>query len=361
RVVQAIGGWDNAILGVIITMNAGLIGSVVMLGAKLVSLASSALPAVIAGVRALSVALMTNPILAVLGAIAFGAYAIYANWDQIGAWFTAKMDAVRAAFDRGLGSGLWELLKRFNPARVIWEAWDGLFQWLFGVDLSGLATRWFGPVLDAAGGLVDALMGPLDDVRAAFDRGLGAGLWEALKKISPWALVGRAWDGLFQWLFSIDLSGLAERLFAPVRDALDDLMGGVRKLWDSLPNVFGDGDDGAGDDETPADPDTAASSPRPGLLAGIPSYGGDRPSFVLPANDDTPPLHIIETGPGVAAAAEAAGATTTVDSHDTYQITVNAPPGLDAHEVARLVRAELDARDAERRSAARAHLYDGVR
>ncbi|MBB4268112.1 hypothetical protein [Roseospira visakhapatnamensis] len=365
RVVEAIGGWDNAIIAVIATMNAGLIGSVVTLGAKLVSLASSALPAVIGGVRALSAALMTNPILAVIGGIAFGAYAIYANWDRIGAWFTAKMDRVRAAFDRGLGSGLWTMLKELNPWRLIADAWDGLFDWLFGIDLSGLVSRWFGPVLGAAGGLAGALLAPLDAVRAAFDRGLGAGLWAALTKTSPWALVRGAWEGLFEWLFGIDLSGLADRLFAPVRQALDDMLAGFRNLLpDWALDSLGLGPSSDADDETPANPDAGAPPTRPtlpGRFASREPYADGRPSITRPANDDTPPVRIVETAPGVAAAAQAAGATTAVDSHDTYQITVHAPPGLDAQEVARLVRAELDARDADRRSAARAHLYDGVR
>jgi hypothetical protein len=41
-----------------------------------------------------------------------------------------------------LGSGLAALLAEFNPWRIVWDTWDGLLQWLFGIDLGELAAHW---------------------------------------------------------------------------------------------------------------------------------------------------------------------------------------------------------------------------
>lgn len=76
--------------------------------------------------------MLANPIIAVIAAIAGLAYVIYQNWDGIVAYFSEKIDAVRAAFDEGLLNGVLELLSEFNPFVLIMDAAEGLFTYLTG-------------------------------------------------------------------------------------------------------------------------------------------------------------------------------------------------------------------------------------
>lgn len=88
-----------------------------------------------AAVWSMNAAIWANPWVWLIGLIAGAAYAVYANWGPITAWFDEQMSAVQAAFDRGFGSGLVELLGRFEPQAVIKQAINGLVKWLFGIDL----------------------------------------------------------------------------------------------------------------------------------------------------------------------------------------------------------------------------------
>lgn len=93
RASQALGGWGNLALvvgailaGPLILVVVKLFGGVAMLTKSLVLFSVSVLPAVITGVKALGVALMTTPVgwvTAAIAAIAGAAYLIYKNWGPI--------------------------------------------------------------------------------------------------------------------------------------------------------------------------------------------------------------------------------------------------------------------------------------
>ncbi|TXH34066.1 MAG: phage tail tape measure protein, partial [Rhodospirillaceae bacterium] len=121
RVVDFVGGWQNALIGVVLFMNRDLIGSIFGVGSAIVKLGAL---------------LLANPVVAAIGvavaAIAGLVYVIYKNWDNIANWFQAKLDAVKAAFDKGFLSGILTLLEQFNPTRLFAEAINGLVNYLFG-------------------------------------------------------------------------------------------------------------------------------------------------------------------------------------------------------------------------------------
>lgn len=109
-------------------------------------------------------------------------YVIRDNWGQIVSWFTAKVDAVRAAFDVGFVQGLTTLLAEFNPFTIVFEALDGLAAYA-GEKLREIATRidtaFSGMAKYEAGkaivttllrGAHDALGPRLADLRSRFDR-----------------------------------------------------------------------------------------------------------------------------------------------------------------------------------------------
>jgi len=343
--VESIGGWDNALIAVGVTLSAGLIGDVVSLGASLGKLALSAIPAVIGGIRLLGVAVMTNPIGAIIGGIALAAGLIYVYWGPISDWFSGLWDRVK-----GLASDAWEGIKSmlgWDPLAAIgsvWEPISGFFGNVLGAipglasaawDLLKTALSWtpLGLIVTNWGSISDWFSGLWDAIP-----GLASAAWDLLKTALSWTPLGAVvsnWEPIVGWF-----SGMWDRITAGFKQALDWVKRNIQPLMDAANHVgrflgFGGDEDGGG-------VTNAEDLPRP-------------------SNDNARPIHIVDTAPAVETARAVAAGATTVDSHDTYQITVHAPPGLDAAEVARLVRAELDARDAARRSAVRAHLYDGTR
>jgi tape measure domain-containing protein len=112
-------------------------------------------------------ALMANPIIAVLTAIAGLAYVIYDSWDGIVAYFTGKVDRVRAAFDEGLLNGVLKLISEFNPFVLMMDAAEGLFTYITGwtfADVRAAIADAFGfdpftVIHDAAVKLVSYLAG----------------------------------------------------------------------------------------------------------------------------------------------------------------------------------------------------------
>ena len=122
-----------------------------------------------AAVWRMNAAMWANPWVLFAAGVAGAAYAIYANWGPITAWFDEQMTAISAAFDRGLGSGLWELFTRFNAFTLIAEAVNGLSKWLFGIDLFAAGRRLMQGLIDGIKSLLPDLSGVWATVAPAFD------------------------------------------------------------------------------------------------------------------------------------------------------------------------------------------------
>ena len=187
-VVDALGGWKNAAIGLVIIMEGSLLASVINLGLAIGKLTAVGIPALVRGViwlgtmlngglvaalvngavsaagffeslaslasgipivgtalgglseamLGLGVAIEATPvgwILTAIAAIAFGAYAIYKNWDSIVSYFQQKFDGVKAAFDKNWAGGILKALWEFSPIKILADTMNGLVKWLFGFDL----------------------------------------------------------------------------------------------------------------------------------------------------------------------------------------------------------------------------------
>ena len=100
----------------------------------------------------LNATMWANPIGVVIAAcvaLAGVIYMIYDNWGGIVTWFTEKLNRVSAAFDEGFVQGVWTLFKEFNPTRIWLEAFDGMINYIFGIDLSGWFMRQIKEMADA--------------------------------------------------------------------------------------------------------------------------------------------------------------------------------------------------------------------
>lgn len=160
---------------------------------------------------ALGAALMANPILLAIAAIAAGAYLVYDNWAGITAWFSAKWAAIKEGALAG-----WEAIKstlsEYAPARWLhthWENLAGFFGGIWQIIRGDIAVSWaeiklllldYGPqvlVYEVWKDVASWFAALWPEVVQAF-----RDLWESIKaEISTWPAkfveIGKSWiDGL---------------------------------------------------------------------------------------------------------------------------------------------------------------------
>jgi phage-related minor tail protein len=200
--------------------------------------------AITTAVTAMGAALLANPVLAVVAALAAGAYLIYRNWDGLSAWFTGLWDQVRqvavTAWD-----GIKTTLTSFTPEwmKVAWGELSGWFGALWeGVKASTVAAwevirgllsgeysvgqlihaqwqslgEWFaalGPqVVDAFKGIwadVKAEVSTWPDKMIQVGKDTVAGLWQGIK--SAEAPARQAGGALADWVTSGTKDGLKSK------------------------------------------------------------------------------------------------------------------------------------------------------
>lgn len=114
---------------------------------------SSALSMVVTALRGMAMALMANPVIAIIAAIAVGAYLIYQNWDGIVAWFAALWENVKAGISIAW-EGIKNYLANYTAAGLIYTHWDDITQWFsdkFRAVKDSIAFYWNMIKVDAAG------------------------------------------------------------------------------------------------------------------------------------------------------------------------------------------------------------------
>lgn len=136
----------------------------------LMSVARIAFPLMVSGIRAVGIALMTNPIgliiTAIVAAIAAAAYLIYSNWEPISGFFIGLLDRVSAKF-RVTWDFIKELFLKYSlPGLIIsnWEPISGFFSGLW----DGI-TATFGAAWDFIMSRLDALKAPIEWLSSAMD------------------------------------------------------------------------------------------------------------------------------------------------------------------------------------------------
>ena len=171
---EYVGGWKN--LSMIL---AGIVFAPILIStaAGLVQIAT--------GLAALTTALMANPIILAIAAIAGGVYLIYQNWDDIGPYFQRIWDGIKATV-----STVWEWLKAafaWTPLGLIIGNWDGIGA---------------------------AIAASIDTAKA-----LTQAAWDRVKAI---------FSG--NWMPEIDTAALSA--------AVDGLIGIVQSAWNTLSGIF---------------------------------------------------------------------------------------------------------------------------
>ena len=162
-----------------VSTNRAMIGVLGRLNTAFMAVATKGLPAAIAGVRALSVAMFTNPIGLAVGAIAVAGFAIFKMWKPIKAFF----------------GGLWSEIG--PPITAVWEG----FKRFLGLTPIGLAFKAVGKAIGAVKSVIGGIIGffkPVDDgLEEASDAGAKFGrVLKAIVKWSPVGLLKRVWSGI---------------------------------------------------------------------------------------------------------------------------------------------------------------------
>ncbi|WP_458371381.1 phage tail tape measure protein [Pseudomonas lactis] len=206
---------------------------------------------------------------------------------------------IKASFDQGL-AGILQLIVNFSPLGLFYQAFAGVMSY-FGVELPGKFTEFGGMIVN---GLVNGLTAGLGAVKGAIssigDSSIG---WfkEKLGIHSP--------SRVFAELGGFTMEGLTKGLEGGQKGPLNALSSMSKQL-------------------TAAGTLALSATAMPAL-----------------AVDDRPPI-------------SSAGTSTVYDSHDTYQITIAAAPGMDMQTMEKSLRAMLNKIENEKRARQRSKLSD---
>lgn len=112
--------------------------------------------------RAMSMALLTNPITWIVLAIAGAALLIYKNWAPISAFFVGIWNTIKTAFNGGI-KGISALIINWSPIGLFYSAFAKVLSW-FGVDLPAKFTGFGAMILE---GLKNGILSKVNAVKDA--------------------------------------------------------------------------------------------------------------------------------------------------------------------------------------------------
>lgn len=209
-------------------------------------LASMHLPAVVTAIRAVGVALMTNPVGAIIGGIAMAGFMIYRHWDGVKAFMVGTF--------QGMRGGLEPLVQTFR------EFWDSLapVRDMFG-SLGGVlktAWEWFKGLIGPVEYSADEL-GKAGEAGKTFGEYLAAGINFVLTPLQL-LIQGITW-------VNNNIGAVLDKAVAfkeAVGGKIDGAMDRVGSAWSGAKSFFGFGDD------EPAAAAGTDSLPQPTLATG---------------------------------------------------------------------------------------------
>ncbi|ENX28718.1 MULTISPECIES: phage tail tape measure protein [Acinetobacter] len=146
-----------AIVGGLSALSIGLIavfGPMMMVGRAFGVVAMAA--------RAMSMALLTNPITWIVLAIAGAAFLIYKNWAPISGFFVGIWNTIKTAFNGGI-RGISALIINWSPIGLFYSAFAGVLRW-FGIDLPAKFTGFGAMILE---GLKNGILSKVNAVKDA--------------------------------------------------------------------------------------------------------------------------------------------------------------------------------------------------
>jgi phage-related protein len=197
------------------------------------------------GLRALGAALLANPIVIIIAAIAAAAYLIITNWDTVKQWILAFWEWLKDLFTTiwNFVVSVWTAIADFfksvwdgiiSVAQTIWNA----FRTAFEAVLNAIKWVWesvWGAIKTAAEwvwNLITSIVGgAIDGIRSVIETVLGVirSVWDAGWKFVSDIITG-VWEGI-------------KNVVGGAVDFISDIIGGlvdtITWLWDQAKKVFG--------------------------------------------------------------------------------------------------------------------------
>lgn len=162
--IDAMGGMQNVLIGVGAIMLIGPVASAAQLLLVLGRLATYALPLLLGALKMFGTTilwvgrlLLANPVLAIIAAIAAGAYLIYTNWSSIGPWMATLWENIKGVFVSGMAL-LMGIFLNFSPLGLIISNWEPIVGWFS--DMWNRVSKFIEPILNGAravGGLLGSV------------------------------------------------------------------------------------------------------------------------------------------------------------------------------------------------------------
>lgn len=174
--------------------------------------------------------MLMNPIGLIITGIAVGAYLIYRYWGPISAWFKARWNDIKTAFNGGIG-GISALILNWSPLGLFYKVFAGVMKW-FGVSLPANFTDFGRNIIN---GLVSGIQNTWEVTKKTVsDLGDSIKDWfkEKLGIHSPSRVFMDYGDNIVRGL-TIGIN----RSAPGAGKAVDGLGGGLRPRLPSLPTV----------------------------------------------------------------------------------------------------------------------------
>ena len=119
-----LGGAKNALIALVVFMNAGAIMAMVEMGGAVLRLIGFLGGPLLGALRAVWAVMMANPIGLLIAAVVGLAMIVYQNWDNIVAYVSSAWDRIKGVFDVGFFDGI---------IQVWLEAWQGMANGILGI------------------------------------------------------------------------------------------------------------------------------------------------------------------------------------------------------------------------------------
>lgn len=194
-----------AIVGGLSALSIGLIavfGPMMMVGRAFGVVAMAA--------RAMSMALLTNPITWIVLAIAGAAFLIYKNWAPISGFFVGIWNTIKTAFNGGI-RGISALIINWSPIGLFYSAFAGVLRW-FGIDLPAKFTGFGAMILE---GLKNGILSKVNAVKDAIT-GAVSGVIDKAKGILGIHSPSRVFMGIGGYTMQGMANGIANANGLPV-------------------------------------------------------------------------------------------------------------------------------------------------
>lgn len=174
----------------------GGVMKVISVGTRVFQLLGFAIRGLIVVIRAVSAAMMANPILLIIAAIAVAAYLIITNWDKVKAFFIKLWDYIKIIFNKAIDF-LKKLFFNFTPLGLIIKHWAKI-------------TAFFRNLWD---GVRDIFMKAVHILKKIF--------WD----FNPYVIIVKNFSKIWDWL-----KGFGKKMYDAGRNLIQQIWDGIKSL-----------------------------------------------------------------------------------------------------------------------------------